>query len=105
MTRYILNAFSLGMLPAVACNLAVRPLTREEARELADGAESAVGHESTAAIFGAELDRHVICARSTVALQRGDVAVVGQYVGPRLPEGATQLPEGARIEWRRVEWS
>ncbi len=105
MTTYILNAFSLGMLPAVACNLSVRPLTREEARELADGAESAVGHESTAAVFGAELDRHVICARSTVALKPGDVVIVGQYIGPRLPEGATSLPEGARIEWRWVEWS
>lgn len=26
-------------------------------------------------------------------------AIVGQYDGPRLPEGAIALPEGASIRW------
>ena len=39
------------------------------------------------------------CNRATVALKEGDVALVGQYSGPRLPEGATSLPEGAAIKW------
>jgi len=29
--------------------------------------------------------------------------VVAQYMGPRLPEGATTLPEGAKIEFWKVE--
>lgn len=28
-----------------------------------------------------------------------DAALIGQYIGPRLPEGATELPAGATIEW------
>jgi hypothetical protein len=35
----------------------------------------------------------------SVALASGDEAVVAQYVGPRLPEGATALPEGANFSW------
>jgi hypothetical protein len=60
---------------------------------------SAVGHASTAAIFSALLGREVPCNRETVALERGDIALIGQYRGPRLEEGATALPEGAEIEW------
>lgn len=30
---------------------------------------------------------------------RGPKLLVAQYSGPRLPEGATALPEGATIEW------
>lgn len=41
--------------------------------------------------------------RVNVQLHPGDSALVGQYTGPRLPEGATQLPEGARILWLRVD--
>ena len=37
-----------------------------------------------------------------VALKEGDVALVGQYSGPRLPEGATTLLEGATIKWMVV---
>lgn len=30
------------------------------------------------------------------------LTLVGQYRGPRLPDGATTLPEGATIEWWHV---
>lgn len=63
---------------------------------------SIVGHQSTADIFTDILDRPIACNRETLTLTRGDVLLVGQYVGPRLPEGATTLPEGARIEWWTV---
>ena len=60
---------------------------------------SAVGHADTAAVFAHVLGVPVACNRATVALKDGDVALVGQYSGPRLPEGATTLPEGATIKW------
>lgn len=101
--RYILNAFSLNMLGSEDYVLRVRPLSREDAAALAADAVSAVGHADTAAIFAAELGVPVACDRRTVTLQRGDQALVGQYIGPRLPEGATTLPEGATIAWRLVE--
>jgi len=38
-------------------------------------------------------------SRPTVKLTAGDKAVVAQYIGPRLPEGATSLPEGSKVEF------
>lgn len=31
--------------------------------------------------------------------EESDRLIFGQYIGPRLPEGVTALPEGATIEW------
>jgi hypothetical protein len=62
--------------------------------------ESAVGHKDTAAVFSSVLGREVACNRSNVLLDDLDsVLLVGQYTGPRLPEGAMELPEGAIITW------
>ncbi|MBD3828840.1 DUF1874 domain-containing protein [Stenotrophomonas sp.] len=67
------------------------------------GLKSAVGHVKTAAIFSKLLGEEVEFNRTTVELRKGDVALLGQYSGPRLPEGETSLPEGARIRWFIVE--
>lgn len=96
---WITNAFSLNMLAEVPATVRVRGLGEAEAAELAKSASSAVGHEDTAAVFAAELGVPVPAARVTVALKKGDRALVGQYIGPRLPVGATRLPEGATIKW------
>lgn len=93
----LLNAFSLNMLSNSTASIWVRPATVDEARAAA--ADSAVGHADTAAVFSDVLGVDVACARRTVTLAAGQSAVVGQYRGPRLPEGATSLPAGATIEW------
>ena len=95
---YILNAFSLNMLIGNA-DIAVREVSQKVAACLAADCSSAVGHADTAAVFSSVLGVTVPCNRATVALKDGDVALVGQYSGPRLPEGATSLPEGAAIKW------
>ena len=95
---YILNAFSLNMLVGNA-DVVVREITKNVAACLASGCISAVGHADTAAVFSSVLGVEIPCNRATVALKEGDVALVGQYSGPRLPEGATGLPEGAAIKW------
>jgi len=97
----ILNAFSLSMITAPA-NIAVESVTLEQAKRLGLGAESAVGHADTAAIFSDQLGYTVPCNRATVTLARGEQALIGQYVGPRLPEGTTKLPEGAELRWLLV---
>ncbi|MCK7505116.1 MAG: DUF1874 domain-containing protein [Desulfobacterales bacterium] len=56
---------------------------------------SAVGHADTAAVFSSLLGRPVPVERRSIKLDEGETALVGQYIGPRLPEGATTLPEGA----------
>jgi hypothetical protein len=108
MTTYLCNAFSLSMLDWATQGLPVEcgaprtpcPISLGEAQAIARRQfESAVGHADTAAVFAAVLGTAVAASRITVRLLPGDVALVGQYVGPRLPEGATALPEGATIEW------
>ena len=95
---FILNAFSLNMIVGDA-DIAVREITKDVAASLAANCQSAVGHADTAAVFSSVLGVEIPCNRATVALKDGDVALVGQYSGPRLPEGATSLPEGATIKW------
>ena len=95
---FILNAFSLNMIVGNA-DVVVREISRAMAAILADACVSAVGHADTAAVFSNVLGVAVPCNRATVALKEGDVALVGQYSGPRLVEGATSLPEGATIKW------
>ena len=97
-SMYLLNAFSLNMLDGNA-NVIVRQVTQAVAASLAANCTSAVGHADTAAVFSNVLGVEIPCNRATVALKEGDVALVGQYRGPRLPEGATSLPEGATIKW------
>lgn len=100
----ILNAFSLNMLLAFPADISVREISLNEAKAcLINGADSAVGHADTAAVFSTVLGINVPANRVTVTLSKGETVLVGQYVGPRLPEGATTLPEGATIKWLLVE--
>jgi len=104
---YICNAFSLSMLDRVdQCSPStvrvpapVGPDDLEFILALASDVISAVGHADTAAIFSGILGIAVPVNRMSVKLGPHDSALIGQYVGPRLPEGATSLPEGATIEW------
>jgi hypothetical protein len=113
---YVTNAFSLSMLPAyrrpsakhpVETRVIITPVTNP-ARFLAsmlqggEQCESAVGHADTAALFSRILGQPVETKRQSIELWEGDVVLIGQYSGPRLPEGATELPAGATIEWYAV---
>lgn len=121
---YICNAFSLSMLnrdeqrssPAgyapraaddvnhVGHTRVPRPVDDPAAylrhmRAMGVPIASAVGHADTAVLFSTALGVPVECLRTTVRLQPADRALIGQYIGPRLPEGTAVLPQGARIEW------
>jgi hypothetical protein len=60
---------------------------------------SAVGHPDIARIFSDILGYRIEASQVSAKLYRDDKAIVGQYVGPRIPKGSTTLPEGAKIEW------
>lgn len=99
----LLNSFSLNMLSAFPAQPLFEEISLDEARTmLSTDIVSAVGHASTAAVFQDVLGLPVPTERSTVLLDKGTVVVVGQYRGPRLPEGAMHLPDGATIQWLRV---
>lgn len=97
--KYYCNAFSLNMLDcsksySVSVNPIVNGNSEVFAKEVRNGKMiNAVGHGSTADILG------VPCNRIGVSLEKGDEVVVAQYVGPRLEEGATKLPDGAKINF------
>ena len=95
---FLLNAFSLNMLGGNA-DVIVREVSLKTAASLAADCTSAVGHADTAAVFSHVLGVPVACNRVSVSLNPGEAALVGQYSGPRLPEGATSLPGGATIKW------
>jgi hypothetical protein len=63
------------------------------------GFESYVGHADTANVFSSVLGVPVACNRANVTLSSGDKCLLGQYIGNRLSEGATRLPEGSKIKW------
>jgi hypothetical protein len=99
----IANAVSLNMIPPSIQDggIIFRRISADEARRLVREAGeivSAVGHADTARLVGQELGIQLSADRRNVQL--GDEHVlVAQYIGPRLPDGATELPSGARIEW------
>lgn len=96
----LLNAFSLNLLETLDGEVTHKVISLEEARRLAvAGIESAVGHGDTAAIFGSQLGFPVPAVRSTLSLPKGETVLVGQYRGPRLPEGTKELPPGSSIAW------
>lgn len=109
----LLNAFSVGMLPAHA-KVTFRDVTLDQARAMIDVAQkyesmdSAVGHADTAAVFSTLLGIPVPMNRVSVVVPERVygaqpwTALIGQYSGPRLPEGATELPAGAAIRWVAV---
>ena len=103
---FLLNAFSINMLPAGSASVRFTDLSLADARlHVALGFDSAVGHADTAAVFSEVLGVAVPCNRASVSIPTRAyglpawAALVGQYSGPRLPEGATTLPEGASIRW------
>lgn len=101
---YITNAFSLSMIPAdKRANIEVHPISVDAVTWYAGRMESIVGHADTAALFSNILGIHIPVNRVSVTFgQPRTILLVGQYVGPRLPEGTTTLPGGARIDWKLV---
>ena len=104
---YVGNAFSLSMLdkhgqsrsPLYLGSAAAAKERIANWQEYGAEIVSCVGHADVAAIFCQLLGRYIPVNRVSVKLDDHSCILVGQYSGPRLPEGATTLPEGATIEW------
>lgn len=91
------------MLAELDGTLEHRVISTDKAREIAvGGIESAVGHADTAAVYTQQLGVSVPAARVTLSLPKGETVLLGQYKGPRMPEGCKELPAGATIVWMLV---
>ena len=112
------NAFSINMIEKSSNVFFMRVPTGFVAHSLwtlfnnsADMAEfvPAIGHADTARIAENLLNKELsgwtvppLFNRTSITLNEGDILFVAQFRGQRLPEGATELPEGATIEWWQV---
>ena len=106
----VTNAFSINMLAKRdARALDFIPLTIAEARGAVSYNEiaSAIGHADTARVVAHLLDvperaeewAAIAATRPTLRWDGEDELLIAQYSGPRLPEGATALPDGAEIQF------
>lgn len=112
---YIANAFSLSMLNGMdSAEVRVDRLDGpDHVCQLIHGARtyggcaivSAVGHADTANLFSNLLGVEIQARRESITIDgiSDDFLIVGQYSGPRLPEGAKMLPEGAKVVWYQVQ--
>lgn len=102
---YLTNAFSIQMLPKESLtDASFRPIDTDTVKRiLAENSfTSAIGHTDTAKVVGAMLGMDVQPNRISVSVNPDDEIIVAQLTGGRLPEGATEIPEGMSIEFWRV---
>lgn len=92
----LLNAFSIQMLPSFPATVTFTELDREQVGDLRD-LESAIGHADLARILDVPMNR------VPTKLAAGESAIIAQFMGGRLPEGASELPPGFSIRWFRVD--
>ena len=97
MNMKLLNAFTPAMLTLPAI-VRFEEVTEAGARVLAlAGLESCVGHQGSADLYAAKLGIPMAVNRTNVRLAVGDSALIGQYQGPRLPEGRILTAEELEI--------
>lgn len=106
---YLTNAFSLNMLAKLNALVAVQEIGIGEARKMISEAHkngkltNAIGHPNTDLLARKVLELDIPAGeRKTVRVHNDEYVVVCQYIGPRLEEGATELPENATLKWIRV---
>jgi hypothetical protein len=99
----LLNAFTPAMMEKLPAIVRFEEVTEAGARVLAlAGLESCVGHQASADLYAVKLGIPVPMNRVNVRLVEGDSALIGQYQGPRLPEGRILTTEelgAAGIKW------
>lgn len=101
---FIANSFSIQMLPELQSGIDVRiwPMSVGSVKEFKrDGIEfeSAIGHADTATVVSNILNQEIKAQRINIKLQSGDILIVAQLMGGRLPEGSTTLPDGFSIKF------
>lgn len=107
MKVFICDAFSLNQLSHVDWSITAHACSQQDVEHVLLGAAAfggvefagAIGHADMAEIVNSMLGISLPHKRMDILLSVEDMLVVAQYVGPRLPEGATVLPERATIKW------
>lgn len=116
-TLYIVNSFSINMLSNILSDGKSHSITFHpiqpwtlECLIMSDkiNVVNAIGHADTAYIVAKQFELDGIslpeAQRVNVNIGENDNLIIAQYIGPRLPEGCTKLPEGAEIKYFSVEF-
>jgi hypothetical protein len=101
---YLSSAFSLNMIgeeefPVV---VDISEISEAEACAIGTHAENIIGHPDMASLVGEIFEMPLKVNRESVRAAWGDMFIVAQYRGPRLPAGSTTLPENAEIRFYKV---
>lgn len=100
MKKYISNAFSFNMF--AVDDFSLMRVKKVSPSDIPHDVESVIGHLDTARVISNILGFETPFNRVNLVLNSDDVLFVAQYKGPRLPEGATQLPDGATLEFLQI---
>ncbi len=104
----LVNAFSLNMLSVkTVATVSIQRIAQTPEDFILSNClvQNAIGHPDTDRVIRGMLENGgcycPVGQRANVTLtgDPDECLLVAQYIGPRLPEGATTLPEGAKIEW------
>ena len=99
MEKFIVSTFTAGMISSKKFSVSFENVELETAQRWIEENQpiSAVGHAQTAEIASNWLGKLIAFNRLSLAVKDCQLLIV-QYKGPRLPEGATKVPEGATFE-------
>ncbi|MDD3263382.1 MAG: hypothetical protein PHT94_00635 [Candidatus Nanoarchaeia archaeon] len=93
------NAFSLNMISENNYGMSVETVTLEEI--IKNSPKSVIGHKELADSLASSWEGFTF-NRESVTLDMDDTLFVVQYSGPRLAEGSTTLPDGAKLKFLRI---
>ena len=111
MTIYVSSSFAMKMLTAtdIGCATYITSKTLEEVEDLVEAAVergetviSAVRNQDIAAVLSEMSRLKLTFNLQTFKLVKGDVLFYANYLGPRIPRHATQLPPGGHVEWYQI---
>lgn len=105
MAKYIINAVSGNMFDlSRSFDLCWKPLSLNEVKNLLKQGDwkSVIGHADFAALLSDMTSCKIGKNRINNTLEFGDKAILAQYKGPRLEEGAVALPKDATIQFALI---
>ena len=94
---FLTNSFSFQMITHFPCDTHTVEITKEKFDYYKQHAISYIGNENLANLLNVDYNRE------SLKLREGDVLLVAQLMGGKLPKGATELPHNVSIKYLCVQ--